>query len=104
MLTKLAQTALRTEACMLEKADVESKENTAKKVNDKREKFVNIAENRTKNAIKAIRVIAKLGNKNAYKYTETDVKKIAGALTREIEALKTRMLLTGGKDVADFKL
>jgi hypothetical protein len=77
---------------------------TAKKVNEKREKFVNLAESRTKNAIKAIRVIAKLGNKNAYEYNETDVKKIAGALTREIEALKTRMLSTGGKDVADFKL
>jgi hypothetical protein len=32
------------------------------------------------------------------------VKKIAGALAREIEALKTRMLSTGGKDVVDFKL
>jgi hypothetical protein len=31
------------------------------------------------------------------------VKKIAGALAREIEA-KTRMLSTGGKDVVDFKL
>ena len=49
-------------------------------------------------------MIAKLGNKNAYEYTEADVKKIAGALTREIEVLKTRMLSTGGKDVVDFKL
>ena len=89
---------------MLDKAGAESKEKTAKKVNEKREKFVNMAENRTRNAIKAIRVIAKLGNKNAYEYAEADVKKIAGALTREVEALKARMLSTGGKDVVDFKL
>jgi ribosomal protein L7/L12 len=89
---------------MLDKAGAESKEKTAKNVNAKREKFVNIAENRTINAIKAIRVIAKLGNKNAYEYTEADVKKIAGALTREIEALKARMTSSGGKESVDFTL
>jgi len=71
---------------------------------NKREKFVELAEGRTKNAIKAIRVIAKLGNKNAYEYTEADVKKIAAALNREVEALKARMLSTGGKESVDFKL
>lgn len=70
----------------------------------RREKFVYLAENRTRNALKAIRVIAKLGNKNAYNYTEADVKKIAIALTKEIEALKARMLSIGGKDFVDFKL
>jgi hypothetical protein len=104
IVTKVAQTALRTEAYMLDKASAESKEKTAKKVNEKREKFVNMAENRTKNAIKAIRVIAKLGNKNAYEYTEGDVNKIAKALTREIELMKTRMSSTGSKEAVEFKL
>jgi ribosomal protein L7/L12 len=70
----------------------------------KRKKFVELAERRTINAIKAIRVIAKLGNRNAYDFTEADVKKIAGALGREIEALKARMSSTGAKDSIDFKL
>jgi hypothetical protein len=70
----------------------------------KRDKFVELAQNRTKNALKAIRVIAKLGNKNAYEYTEADVKKIAAALNREIEAMKARMSQSGGKDVIDFEL
>jgi ribosomal protein L7/L12 len=70
----------------------------------KRDKFVTLAEKRTKNAIKSIRVIAKLGNKNAYDYTDADVKKIAGALSREIEALKARMSSSGGKEAVDFKL
>jgi ribosomal protein L7/L12 len=89
---------------VLEKTGVEGKEARAAKAKGKREKFVLLAENRTRTAIKAIRIIAKLGNRNAYDYTEGDVKKIAGALSREIEALKARMLSTGGKDVVDFKL
>ena len=71
---------------------------------EKREKFVDLAQSRTINAIKAIRVIAKLGNKSAYEYSETDVKKIAAALTREIDALKARMLQSGVKDSVDFTL
>jgi hypothetical protein len=71
---------------------------------DKRDKFVELAQKRTKNAIKAIRVIAKLGNKNAYEFTEADVTKIAKALTREVEVLKSRMLSTSGKEAVDFTL
>jgi hypothetical protein len=70
----------------------------------KREKFVELAESRTKNAIKAIRVIAKLGNKNAYEFTEADVNKIAKALNREVEQMKGRMSSTGGKEEVDFTL
>ena len=70
----------------------------------KREKFVNLAENRTRNAIKAIRVIGKLGNKNAYQFDDTDVQKIARALNKEVDALKARMSHTGGKDTVDFEL
>jgi hypothetical protein len=71
---------------------------------DKRAKFVELAESRTRNAIKAIRVIAKLGNKSAYQFDDTDVKKIANALNREVEALKVRMSSSGSKEAVDFKL
>lgn len=84
---------------MLEKAA-----EAAKGKAGKREKFVELAENRTRTAIKAIRTIAKLGNKSAYDYTEADVKKIAGALQREIDALKARMTQSGTKDSVDFSL
>lgn len=70
----------------------------------KREKFVELAESRTVNAIKAIRVIGKLGNKNAYQFDDADVQKIAKALNREVEALKARMSTSGGKEAVDFKL
>jgi reverse gyrase len=77
---------------------------TRESIKDKRTKFVELAENRTKNAIKAIRVIAKLGNKNAYEFTDADVNKIAKALTREVELMKTRMSTKGGKEAVDFAL
>jgi ribosomal protein L7/L12 len=71
---------------------------------EKRQKFVQLAERRTVNAIKAIRVLGKLGNRSAYEFDDADVKKIVGALNREIEALKSRMSSTGTKETVDFKL
>jgi ribosomal protein L7/L12 len=71
---------------------------------DKRQKFVELAERRTRNAIKAIRVIAKLGNKSAYEFDDGDVKRIASALNKEVDALKARMSSSGGKEAVDFKL
>ena len=59
--------------------------------NKKREKFVHLAESRTINAIRAIRVIGKLGNKSHYQYDESDVRKIVNTLNKEVEALRSRM-------------
>jgi len=73
-------------------------------VRDKRTKFVTLAESRTAAAIKAIRVIAKLGNQSHYEYSEADVRKIAAALNKEVDAMKTRMLSRGGKETIEFKL
>lgn len=70
----------------------------------KREKFVDLARKRTVNAIKAIRVIAKLGNRSAYEYTEADVKKIAGVLQKEIDALKARMTSKTTRESIEFEL
>ncbi len=85
---------------MLDKLDGNGAHTDAKK----RKKFVELAESRTVNAIKAIRVIGKLGNKNAYQFDESDVNKIVRALSKELEALKARMTSTGGKESVDFKL
>ena len=71
---------------------------------EKRDKFVALAEKRTVNAIKAIRVIGKLGNPFAYEYDDTDVKKIIAALTKEIEELKARFAKRDARSVVEFKL
>ena len=70
---------------------------------DRRTKFVELAQNRTMNAIKAIRVIGKLGNRSHYEFDDADVKKIVAALTKEVEALRARMT-QNGKGEVDFKL
>ena len=70
----------------------------------KREKFVELAERRTVNAIKAIRVIGKLGNRSHYDFDEADVRKIIQALTKELDGLRSRMLTRGARDTIDFKL
>ena len=76
----------------------------AKSTREKRSKFVELAESRTVNAIRAIRVIGKLGNKSAYEYDDADVRKIVSALSKEIEALRARMTSKSGKDEVEFKL
>jgi ribosomal protein L7/L12 len=88
---------------MLDKMEQRTQSRSANR-EGKREKFVKLAEARTKSAIKAIRIIAKLGNKNAYDYSEADVKRIASALTREVDALKARMSQSGGKELVEFSL
>lgn len=85
---------------MLQKSEVSGNQSASQR----RQKFVALAESRTRNAIRAIRVIAKLANKSAYEYDDLDVKKIASALSREVEALKARMSSKGGKDPVDFSL
>ena len=79
-------------------------ETTSDAKESKREKFVKLAESRTVSAIKAIRIIGKLGNRNAYDYDEADVRKIVKALNDEIDALKNRMKTTKSADGIDFKL
>jgi hypothetical protein len=74
------------------------------KLSDKRAKFVELAERRTANAIRSIRVIGKLGNPFAYEYDERDVKKIVAALTKEIDELRLRMVKKGAKEPIEFKL
>lgn len=85
-------------------APVKSKPAAKKSQSEKREKFVRLAQSRTINAIRAIRVIGKLGNKSHYQYDESDVKKIVSALTKEVEALKARMTDQGARVSVDFKL
>jgi hypothetical protein len=85
-------------------AEIRAIEDGAPKGRDKRRKFVELAEKRTVNAIRAIRVIGKLGNKAHYHYDEKDVKKIVSTLSREVEALKTRMTTRAGQEVIEFRL
>jgi hypothetical protein len=68
---------------------------------DKREKFVELANNRVNKTIKDLRLIGNLSNRSSYEYSEDDSRKIIRALQREIDDLKLRFK---GEDKNDDKL
>ena len=60
------------------------------KMGSNRDRFVRLAESRVNKAIKSIRLIGNLSNKNNYSYTDKDAKQIIRALDKELRALKSR--------------
>ena len=64
---------------------------------DKKAKFREIGKRRVENALKSIRVIGKLSNKNNYDYTPDDVGKLIRALNKEVTLLKAKFE-SGGKE------
>lgn len=59
-------------------------------VDTKRDAFVRLATRRTTAVIERIRVLSNCANPYAYEYTEEDVKKIFGAIERELRAARTK--------------
>jgi len=65
---------------------------------DKRERFVSLAEKRVNKAIKDIRLIGNLSNKNNYEYEDSETQAIFRALEQEIKALRSRFNQSSKKD------
>lgn len=59
-------------------------------MNEKRDKFERLAEKRMTEAIKKVRLVGNLSNKNNYDYTEEHVKQIIEVLENEMRLLKSR--------------
>ena len=70
---------------------------------DKRQKFEELAEKRVNRAIKDLRLIGNLSNKNNYSYDDGDIRKILTALDEEMRILKSRFTQAKVANV-DFKL
>lgn len=77
---------------------------TAPAAESKRDKFIRLAERRTSVALRSIKLIGNLSNKNNYDYMPADTKKIVAALSREVEEMRRRFENPGGRSVQDFKL
>jgi hypothetical protein len=71
---------------------------------DKREKFVRLAESRVSKAMQAIRVVGNLSNRSNYVFSDDDIKKITRALNAEVEAMTARFRNTDAKSRPEFKL
>lgn len=73
-------------------------------MNLKREKFVELAEKRVNRAIKDLRLIGNLSNKNNYSYTDSDIQKITSVLEQEVKTVKAKFSSDDGKIPSTFKL
>ncbi len=70
---------------------------------DKRKKFEELAEKRVNRAIKDLRLIGNLSNRNNYSFDDGDARKIMKALDEEMKALRGRFAQTRPSG-QDFKL
>lgn len=72
--------------------------------NEKREKFIRLAEGRTQSALDAIRKLGNLSNSRAYEYDDADVKKIIKALRDAIGDVERKFGSSSGDAADKFKL
>ena len=68
----------------------------------RRERFGDVAQRRTNNALNSIRLIANCANKHNYEYSRDDVQKIINALKREVSDLQSAF--NANQTKGDFKL
>jgi hypothetical protein len=72
--------------------------------NEKRTKFVKLAEGRTQSALNAIRKLGNLSNRRSYEFDEADVRKIVKALKDAIGDVERKFDPAGGPGQKTFKL
>lgn len=75
-----------------------------KDAREKRDKFRQLAENRTNNALLAIGRIGNLSNRQLYDFEESEVRKIIKALKDAVSEVEGRFASPKGKPDARFKL
>ncbi|QKO21978.1 hypothetical protein [Rhodoferax sp. BAB1] len=71
---------------------------------DKTAKFVELANRRVNRAIKDIRLIANLANRQNYEYTDEQAKKIVKVMQQEVDGLKQSFLTHDQDRQQAFKL
>lgn len=64
----------------------------------KRERFVRLAEARTNKILEMMRLLGNCSSKSNYDYTDEDIKKIFGALDKELKNTKNRFLGVESKE------
>lgn len=64
---------------------------------DKSAKFIELANKRVNRAIKDIKLVANLANKQNYEYSEDQARKIVKALQHEVDLVK-QSFMTGDED------
>jgi hypothetical protein len=75
-----------------------------REANEKRSKFVKLAEGRTQAALTAIRKLGNLSNRRSYDFDESDVRKILRALKEAIGEVERKFDPSSGPGQKTFKL
>ena len=73
-------------------------------MSNRREKFIELAEKRVTRAIKDLRLIGNLSNRNNYEFTEHDIGQIISALDSEVKKLRTQFKGDDAQPDINFKL
>jgi len=68
------------------------------------ERFARLAEKRTNNIIKNIRILGNCSNRSSYEYTKEEVDKIFNAITSEIREEKAKFTFKNNPKKKIFKL
>lgn len=71
-------------------------------MDEKQERFVRIAENRTNKIIDMIKLLGNCSNKNNYSYSDQQVEKIFNAIEQELKKAKNKYMIN--KDNGKFSL
>ena len=72
--------------------------------NEKRQKFVKLAEGRTQVALDAIRKLGNLSNRRSYEFDDADVRKIVRALKEAISEVERKFDPSSAPGQKTFKL
>lgn len=71
-------------------------------MDEKRERFVRIAEKRTNKILEQIRLLGNCSNKHNYSYSEEDIRKIFSVIENELKEIKMKYASQSNKE--KFKL
>lgn len=71
---------------------------------NKRDRFIRVAETRTNKIIKLMQLLGNCANKNNYDYTEKDAQVIVEALEEELDNIKAKFNLISVPSNKKFKL
>ncbi len=72
-------------------------------MNDKEERFVRIAENRTNKIINMIRLLGNCANTNNYQYTNNQVDRIFRAIEKELDITKKKYAINQSNERFSLK-
>jgi len=59
-------------------------------MNNKRERFIKLAEYRTNEALKRLRILGNCSNRSAYEYSEDEINKIFSVIEKKTKEIKSK--------------